>query len=176
MGQINMQEIWISLNEEMTLRDFMWSVDENNMENGNRELHIFPGHAKFYEKGIIPENPLPVKVQFVQNGCSYGPDFNYKSVSIFDIKDLFDQNTIENDAPDIGNYSEVRSDAIDDFKNTHEIDDIDDISDEMKKELEDYIEEWVQTAVEYDENVARGAVLDEIVDEEKGIKYYIVWE
>ncbi|MDD4352698.1 MAG: hypothetical protein PHU71_07040 [Candidatus Gracilibacteria bacterium] len=170
---ILMKEIYISLDEEKTIRDYMWSVDEENMENGNRELHIFPKMAGLFGKGT-KENPMPEKVQFIQNGCSYGPDFNYSNV-IFDIGDLFDQDAIDHDASDIGNYSEVRSSAIDDFKNSNGIDDIDEMSEEMKEKLQKQVDEWVQNAVEYDESIVRSNIKEEISDIDKGIVYKIIW-
>jgi len=169
-----MKEIYVAMDREKVLRDYMWSVDEENMENGSRQLHIFPGRAN--EDFGTEENPMPCTIQFVQAGNSYEPDFDYGSISVFDVSDLFDQDAIERDCGNnIGDYGQTRSDAIDDFKESNNIDDIDEISEEMKKKMEKQVDEWIENAVEYDEGVARSAMLDEITDEEKKIKYIILW-
>lgn len=168
-------QLFISLNREDVLRNYLWSVDVENMENGSRELHIFPRAAEIFGQGTR-DNPFTAKIMYIQNGCSYGPNFDYNAVSIFDVSELFDQSIIGCDAPDIGNYSDVRSDAVIEWKMEHDIHgDVDELSVSRLASLDRFVTEYVENAVEYDREVAKSAMLDKIVDENKDIEYIIMW-
>jgi hypothetical protein len=175
-----MKEIYISLSRESVLRNWEWAHDEENQENGSRELHIFPYQIAFYGTGA-KDNPQHEKIQFIQSGNSYGPNFDYSGVSIYDIDDMFDVNDLDVCSPDF-NYSECRYEARKDLaeRNNIEFEIVEEnYLDENWEHYEtvDKIEDkWVQTAVRYNHDCASGALKNELVDEEKGIVYKIVWE
>jgi hypothetical protein len=165
-----MKEIYISLNRENALNDLFDIENDEHTGDHSRELHLFPAQILGWDKGT-ESNPWPAKIQYVQSGNSYGPSFNYKAVSIFDIRDLFNQKEIGEQAPNLGHYSDVRSEAIEDWENNHPGVDRDDHIEAVEKQ----VSEWIQNAVQYDRDAASSAMLDEIVDEEKEIMYKIIW-
>jgi hypothetical protein len=193
------KEIYISLSREDILRNWEWAHDEENQENGSRELHIFPALIEFVGagRGSEDDNPQHEKFQFVQSGNSYGPDFDYSKISIYEIDDMFDEKQ-NNDLKYCDfNYSEVRWEARKDFAENH--------VKELTKDAEEYIkmlqefkdevnknhldenweyyekvneieDEWVQSAVDWNREMASAAMKNELIDEERGIVYKIVWE
>jgi hypothetical protein len=174
-----MKEIYISLSREDVLRNWEWAHDEENQENGSREIHIFPAQLAFSERGS-KDNPQYEKFQFVQFGNSYGPDFDYSNISIYGIYDMFDENY-----PGFGdidfNYNETRYEARKEFAETNNIDfeevEENHLDENWKyyQEVNDIEDEWIQNHVGYNQDTARSAMKNELVDEEKRIIYKIVW-
>jgi hypothetical protein len=175
-----MKEIYISLSRKDVLRNWEWSHDEENQQNGSRELHIFPAQIVFYERGT-KNNPQHEKFQFIQSGNSYGPDFDYSKISIYGIDDMFDENYPDFSNIDF-NYSETRYEARKEWSisNNIEFEIVEenhlDENWEHYETLNDVEDEWVQTHVGFNLDTARSAMKNELVDEENGIIYKIVWE
>jgi hypothetical protein len=175
-----MKEIYISLSRKDVLRNWEWKHDEENQENGSRELHIFPDQIAYYEVGS-KDKPHHMKFQFVQTGNSYGPNFDYSKISIYGIDDIFDESDSYFNELDF-NYSETRYEARKEWSETNNID-FEIVEENHLDENWEYyqavsnIEDvWVQNHVGYNQDIAISAMKDELVDEEKGVVYKIVWE
>lgn len=193
-----MKEIYISLSREDVLRNWEWAHDEENQENGSRELHIFPALIEFVgARRGSKDDPQHEKFHFIQSGNYYGPDFDYSKISIYGIDDMFDEDKNSDFKYCDFNYSEVRWEARKDFAERH--------VNKLTKDKEEYIkmlqefkdevnenhldenweyyekvneieDEWVQTAVDCNRDIANISLKKELVDEEKGIVYKIIWE
>jgi hypothetical protein len=175
-----MKEIYIQLSREDVLKNWEWTHDEENQENGSREIHIFQTQIKFYGRGS-KNNPQYEKFQFVQNGCSYGPDFDYSNISIYGIDDMFDKNDSYFNELDF-NYSETRYEARKEFTeiNNIELEEVEEnhLDENWKhyKAVNELEDEWVENHASYNQDIATSVMKKELVDEEKGIVYKIIWE
>lgn len=174
-----MKTYYITLSWPEVLKAYTWQEDENNYENGGRVLHIFPARIEFAEKGT-KDNPYPAAIHFVQAGCDYGPEVRSSSYSAFSLEDLFYETE---DFQDLNfNYSEVRADARRNYADQHGLD-IDEVEERHldddyphQSAIEQAEDEWVAVAVEENEGVILANRRAELIDEEKKIKYIIIWE
>jgi hypothetical protein len=186
---------WISLSKSDILDAFEWQNDEENYENGVSELHIFPSRFEHTEKGESKDNPLSEKIEYIQAGNSYGPNFDESKISEFGLDYLFDE-SLNSDFNQISwNYSETRSDAREEFAKTlcgdldgdayfaalerfkEEVEEMHlDENWKYYEEVEKIEDEWVQNHAEWNRETAASVLKSELVDEDLNIVYKIVWE
>jgi len=177
-----MKEYYISMNKEKMIDDLMWEENEDNYENGHREVHIWPHRFETCgnNKGQ-KDNPSPEASHFIQSGNWYGPDVNTSNISMFSILDFFDITELDREAPELGYYSETRADAETDWLESHDIDvDDEDAIEKAEKEhngeINNQIAGWVDDAVLYDREVACSCLVSMVLDEKQKILYNIIWE
>lgn len=191
-----MQTYYISLEREKILDAFEWQNDEENCENGVRELHIFPAQIKASERGLSADDPYPAKIHFIQSGNWYGPDVDESKISEFGLDFLFDE-AINSDFQYLDwNYSAVRAEARIDFAEKYlskkglEGDAYLEALSALKDEIEErHLDEeyelyeainaeeklWVDNAAQWNRETASSALKSEMIDENLGICYKIVW-
>lgn len=173
---------FISLSRKSVVDAYLWEKDEENYENGSRCLDIFPGQIAFSGRGKSAEDPYHAKIQFVQAGCSYGPDVRSSSYSSFDLDSLFSEEQ-NSDFRDMDfNFSETRYEARKQWaeENNIEMEEVEENHLDKNWKHYDAVEEveddWVVQHSEFNRETAMSALVDELEDEEKGITYKIVWE
>lgn len=178
------EKIYITLSKTDVVNAYMWQHDEENYENGVRELHIFPSMIRNSGKGSS-DNPYAEKIEYIQAGNSYGPNFDYSKISVFGLDDLVDDEIISKDASNIGEYSFERDEARKDWfgENAKRLGiDVDDeeqyeaAKEDYADEIQEKIDEYIENAVVYERSVVAGALKSEISDEEMGQIYAIIWE
>jgi len=167
---------YVSLDREHAIEAYMWENDPENTENGHREINIFPKQIVSSGKGDSPDNPYHVKLIYVQDGCSYGPEITNNMYSSFSTDDLF----VEEDGCEFA-YDEIRADARKHYaeENDLDIDEVDERRLDKNYVHYDAIEkietDWVTVAASYNRDALNNSAVDELVDEEKDIVYKICW-
>lgn len=126
---------------------------------GGWEVHVFPCWFKNQE---IHD----VKTQFHQDGNFYGNEVGH--VCTFGVEAFFDWDGGDMDCRDLFMTNDARSDAREEFKKEYELsdDDLSDLDDEMKAELEKKEREYKDNCIQFSEETVSGNMLDQIICED----------
>lgn len=171
-----MKELFISMNRNVTVDKFLSQNDPSFDKNGKYRLDVFPTMIQATRLGSSAKEAYPVRLVFVQEGNSYGPDFDYSQISTFQVEELFNfEEELDFD------YNQTKARARQYYAESNDLD-VDEVEErylddefEFQEELEAIQEEWLNQHYDYNREVAFSSLRKELVDENTGITYRIVW-